>query len=218
MNSINQEEILNYIQSENWKPVLDFLYKHRKAINSDTLLKYSTGIFESEFFRKLREKSKSIEFDDLQKLFLLHNGNFFKLTDSNYKRLVIELATQSKGESAYNYASLFPDEENCKSIIEKYKNSLQKEDKKVEHRKIDKINWIEIYNRLFEIINNQGDTSTYFSGPRFINTLREFNKYHPDYTQYIDLRNEQGKSTSRRIFYYDIIMELDEGSRIDFDN
>ncbi|MEZ4874893.1 MAG: toll/interleukin-1 receptor domain-containing protein [Flavobacteriaceae bacterium] len=218
MKSINQEEILNYIQSENWKPVLDFLYKHRKEIKSDTLLKYSTEIFESEFFRKLKEKSKSIEFDDLKKLFLLHNGNFFRLTDTNYKTLVIELATQSKGESAYNYASLFPDEEICKSIIEKYKSSMPKEDKKIENRKIDKMNWIEIYNRLFEIINNQGDTSTYFSGPRFINTLREFDKYHPDYAQYIDLRNQQGKSTSRRIFYYDILMELDERTRIVFVN
>jgi hypothetical protein len=80
------------------------------------------------------------------------------------------------------------------------------------------MNWIEIYNRLFEVINVQGAASTYFSGPRFINTLKEFNKYHPDYTQYINLRNEQGKSTSRRIFYYDIIMELDENTRVDFIN
>lgn len=84
------------------------------------------------------------------------------------------------------------------------------------------MNWIEIYNRLFEIINNrgdqnnQGDQSTYFSGPRFTNTLREFNQYHPDYSQYIQLRNEQGKSTNRRIFYYDILMELDENTRVDF--
>jgi hypothetical protein len=62
----------------------------------------------------------------------------------------------------------------------------------------------------------QGDASTYFSGPRFINTLKEFNQYHPDYHQYINLRNEQGKSTSRKIYFYDLIMELDEKSRIDF--
>ncbi len=60
--------------------------------------------------------------------------------------------------------------------------------------------------------------STYFSGPRFINTLKEFDKYHPDYNQYIELRNDQGKSTSRKIFYFDILMKLDENTRVKFLN
>ena len=98
------------------------------------------------------------------------------------------------------------------------KNKKTKKETKTSEINIEKMNWIEIYNRLFEVINVQGDASTYFSGPRFINTLKEFNQYHPDYTQYISLRNEQGKSTSRRIFYYDIIMELDESTRVDFIN
>ena len=122
---------------------------------------------------------------------------------------------ESSGESAYNYAKLFPDNEICKEIISKHKIPPERTTS-AKKETINTMNWIEIYNRLFEIINNQGDQSTYFSGPRFINTLREFNQYHPDYSQYIQLRNEQGKSTSRRIFYYDILMELDENTRVDF--
>lgn len=218
MDSIDQEGILNYIKIEKWKSVLDFLYIYRKEIDSDPLLKYSTVIFESEFFNKLDEKAKSIELEHLKILFLLHNGKFFQLKDSNYKKLIIELATQTTGQTAYNYASIFPDNSICKSIMVKNEESLPKEDEHVYYHKIEERNWIEIYNRLFDAINNQGDTSTYFSGPRFINTLREFDKFYPGYTQYIDLRNKQGKSTSRRIFYYDIVMELDEKTRINFVN
>lgn len=216
MRTVNQEDILGLIQKEDWKPVLDFLYKHKKEIPNDPLLKYSTSIFESEFFGKISNKNTTITFDNLQELFLLHNGKFFILTDENYKNLVCELARQSKGETSYNYAKLFPEEEICKKIIKKSKKVENAS--KTPKIKIEKMNWVEIYNRLFEVINVQGDASTYFSGPRFINTLKEFNQYHPDYTQYISLRNEQGKSTSRRIFYYDIIMELDEKTRIEFVN
>lgn len=71
----------------------------------------------------------------------------------------------------------------------------------------------ELYNRIFELINDPEDDATYFSGPRFINTVRKFSPYHPTYTQYIEKRNEEGKSTSRKIFYYDILKELDENIR-----
>ncbi len=213
---VNQEYILSLIQKEAWKPVLDFLYKHKKEIPTDSLLQYSTSIFESEFFQNIKKENSSIIFDNLQELFLLHNGKFYTLNENNYKELVCELARQSTGETSLNYAKLFPEEEICKEIIEK--NKIIKKDTKTSEIRIEKMNWIEIYNRLFEVINVQGDASTYFSGPRFINTLKEFNQYHPDYTQYISLRNEQGKSTSRRIFYYDLIMELDESTRVDFIN
>lgn len=213
---VDQEDILSLIQKEAWKPVLDFLYKHKKEIPTDTLLQYSTSIFESEFFEKLKDNNSNFTFDNLQELFLLHNGDFFILKENNYKALVCELALQSTGETSYNYASLFPEEEICKELIRKIKKV--KVISKTPEIRIKKMNWIEIYNRLFEVINVQGDASTYFSGPRFINTLKEFNQYHPDYTQYISLRNEHGKSTSRRIFYYDILMELEENIRIDFIN
>ncbi len=213
---VNQEDILNLIQQEAWNPVLDFLYKHKKEIPKDPLLQYSTSIFEFEFFENIKNDNTSITFDNLQDLFLLHNGKFFVLKDNNYKKLVCELARQSTGETSLNYAKLFPDEGICKEIVKK--NKTRTNDAKTLGIKIEKMNWIEIYNRLFEVINVQEDASTYFSGPRFIKTLKEFNQYHPDYTQFIRLRNEQGKSTSRRIYYYDIIMELDESTRIDFIN
>lgn len=51
------------------------------------------------------------------------------------------------------------------------------------------MNWIRIFNMLFEIINPTGSVhSDYFSGPRFIDIVREFDHYFPTYPQYMEER------------------------------
>jgi len=74
------------------------------------------------------------------------------------------------------------------------------------------LNWTKIYNRLFALINQAGDV--YYPGPRFINTVREFNDGFPDYRQFLDQRIAENKSTSRKIYYYDILMSLDLPTRV----
>ncbi|MCP4457109.1 MAG: toll/interleukin-1 receptor domain-containing protein [Cytophagales bacterium] len=211
----SQEEILKQILKQDWKSVLEFLYANKKDIRTDGLLQFAARTFETEFFRQLSQENADIEFEILEELYILHSGKFHEINESNYRNLIRELAKKSKGIDAYNFASIFPDDEVCKEIMKKNAHLIKKS-KSREKDKLDKVNWIEIYNRLFELINNSDDQSTYFSGNRFIKTLKEFEPYHPDYYQYIELRNSQGKSTSRKIYYYDILMELSESIRIDF--
>ncbi len=78
------------------------------------------------------------------------------------------------------------------------------------------MNWIQIYNRLFELINIQGDT--YYGGTKFLNTIREVNFNVPSYTNYIEQRRAENKSTSRRDYYFDLIMEQPENERIQIVN
>ena len=78
------------------------------------------------------------------------------------------------------------------------------------------MNWVAIFNRLFEIINTQGDT--YYGGTRFLNLVREVNYGVPAYQTYIDQRREQNKSTSRRDYYFDLFMEQPENDRIQITN
>ena len=73
------------------------------------------------------------------------------------------------------------------------------------------MNWVVIFNRLFEIINTEGDT--YYSGPKFLDTVREINYGVPSYQTYIDQRKEERKSTSRRDYYFDLFMEQPENDR-----
>jgi hypothetical protein len=74
------------------------------------------------------------------------------------------------------------------------------------------INWVTAYNCLFEMIDAEGDA--YFSGPRFIDKVREIDPYYPNYRQFVDERKRAGRSTSRRDYFYDIILGLDEPQRI----
>ncbi|NRA81333.1 MAG: hypothetical protein HRU18_24295 [Pseudoalteromonas sp.] len=70
------------------------------------------------------------------------------------------------------------------------------------------VNWITAYNRLFKIINTDGDC--YYSGSAFIQLAQQVDDSIPNYNQYIQLRKQQGKSTSRKEFYWDIINKLEE--------
>lgn len=69
-----------------------------------------------------------------------------------------------------------------------------------------KVSWVVIFNRLFEVINQPGDC--YFSGPRFISKVREIDSYFPDYHQFLNDRNKTGKSSSRKSYFYDILLAL----------
>lgn len=76
------------------------------------------------------------------------------------------------------------------------------------------VDWLRVFNRLFELINIDGPC--YFSGVRFISVACELDPYFPDYEQYIEKRRAQKKSTSRKRFFYDILMELPEERRAKF--
>lgn len=75
------------------------------------------------------------------------------------------------------------------------------------------LNWVAAYNRLFPILDRNGDT--YHSGSAFIRMAQQVDHEIPDYRTYIDRRNRQGKSTTRRDFYWDIINSLPDEKKYD---
>lgn len=74
------------------------------------------------------------------------------------------------------------------------------------------VNWIAAYNRLFLLLDKNG-TPTYYSGPNFLRMVQQVDPGSPSYDQLIPLRNQQGKSTSRKSFYWDTILALPEQQR-----
>jgi hypothetical protein len=73
------------------------------------------------------------------------------------------------------------------------------------------INWNAIFNRLFKLIDQPGEP--YFSGPRFIRRVQEVDPFISNYSDYIEERKNSGKSTTRRDYFRDIFLDLDEGRR-----
>lgn len=74
------------------------------------------------------------------------------------------------------------------------------------------VNWTAAYNRLFILLDKK-DTPTYLSGPKFLMLVQQIEPGVPSYDQFIQMRSSQGKSTSRRAFYWDVIQELSEQQR-----
>lgn len=74
------------------------------------------------------------------------------------------------------------------------------------------VNWIAAYNRLFVLLDRNG-TPTYYSGPSFLRMVQQVDPGSPSYEQLMPLRNQQGKSTSRKSFYWDTIFALPEQQR-----
>jgi hypothetical protein len=208
---LNQENLYQLIFKENWSEVLTLLYSNKKDISNDAILNQAAKIFEQEFFRKIHSyplDRKDVD-DNLDTLYILNFGKFYVLTIENYKKLIIEIVKRKPLSDAIPYAHLFPEEEICKNVLKNIPNTIS-----MSTTNNNSMNWIEIYNRLFELINNPDDSATYFSGPRFIKTVKEFERYFPDYTQFLDQRNREGKSTSRKIFYYDILISFQEDLRL----
>lgn len=74
------------------------------------------------------------------------------------------------------------------------------------------VNWISAYNRLFILLDRK-DTPTYCSGPSFLRMVQQVDTGSPSYEQLMPLRTQQGKSTSRKSFYWDTILALPEQQR-----
>lgn len=211
---LNQEEIYALLQKRQWSSILHILYQDKNRIADDILLQQAARTFEFEFLKAIEDHpSDDTEFTGLlEKLYLLHAGKFFVLQPASLQQLAIALAKRKPGEEGYNYATLYPFDKDAKSIIKQFESEhLNESSKKINLSLRD---WINVYNRLFDLINEKENSETYFSGSRFIRLIQEFEPYFPDYTQYIELRNQQGKSASRKIFYYDILMEQTELNRL----
>lgn len=75
------------------------------------------------------------------------------------------------------------------------------------------LNWIAAFNRLFILLDRK-NTLTYYSGPSFLRMVQQVDPGSPSYEQLIPLRQSQGKSTSRKSFYWDVIQGLEEQQKL----
>lgn len=74
------------------------------------------------------------------------------------------------------------------------------------------VNWIAAYNYLFMALNSE-NPALYVGGSTFCRMVQQVDPGSPNYQQLIALRQQQGKSTSRKDFYWDLIQDLPEEQR-----
>ncbi len=74
------------------------------------------------------------------------------------------------------------------------------------------VNWIAAFNYLFAALNKE-DKALYVSGPTFCRMVQQVDPGSPSYQQLMQLRQSQGKSSSRKDFYWDLIQGQPESLR-----
>lgn len=77
---------------------------------------------------------------------------------------------------------------------------------------ISTVNWIAAYNYLFASLNSE-NKALYVGGATFCRMVQQVDPGSPSYRQLLSLRQQQGKSTSRKDFYWDLIQGLPEEQR-----
>jgi HEPN domain-containing protein len=80
------------------------------------------------------------------------------------------------------------------------------------------VNWMVVFNRMFRMIDGEKSQGNgmYYSGPRFIEKIQELRPDTLDYGDFISEREHAGQSTTRRYYFEDLFMELDEAQRYRF--
>ncbi len=73
---------------------------------------------------------------------------------------------------------------------------------------------IRIFNLLFELINKGTEDPDYFSGPRFIDKIRQVDTSHPDYSQFITIMDGEGQRKSRRVYFLEILQSYDTVNQV----
>lgn len=74
------------------------------------------------------------------------------------------------------------------------------------------VNWIYAYNYLFVALNSE-NKDLYVGGLTFCRMVQQVDPGSPSYQQLLSLRQQQGKSSSRKDYYWDVIQGLPEEQR-----
>ena len=74
-------------------------------------------------------------------------------------------------------------------------------------------NWVVVFNRVFKIIDTPLPSPFYHGGPRFIQKVQEVREDFPNYSEFMEIRKIKNVSTTRRDYYKDIFMGLEEEER-----
>ncbi len=74
------------------------------------------------------------------------------------------------------------------------------------------VNWIAAFNYLFAALNSE-DKALYVGGSTFCRMVQQVDPGSPSYQQLLQLRQSQGKSSSRKDFYWDLIQAQPEPQR-----
>ncbi len=118
--AVDHEALYRLIYEQQWQTVLQHLYAHRTAIARESLLSHAAATFIEAFLSALSTHGAASFPEELETLFLLHTGGFYRLSSSSFAPVVAALVTlhQADAEAARSYARHCPQHPVCAAVLD----------------------------------------------------------------------------------------------------
>ena len=115
----DHEALFRLIYDRRWAEVLAFVHGHREAVARDALLTQAVDTFAAAFLREVEAAGPEAVAPELERLFLLHAGGFYRLAPGHYAQVVAALVSlnAARPEAALGYARLCPDHPACAAFL-----------------------------------------------------------------------------------------------------
>lgn len=119
---VNQETVYDLLYRERWPELLDLIHTSREAIDDDALLHHAVDTFADVFFARVDREGPGTFEVEIEKLFLLHVGEYHRLTPERFERLVTYLVRLNEGRpaAAAGYARHCPSNDVCAAAIARH--------------------------------------------------------------------------------------------------
>jgi len=118
----DHEAIYQLLYEQQWAALLDFVHRHHAAIADDALLGRAVQTFTETFLAHLATGEPAPHTDALEKLFLLHTGGFYRLTEPHFEQVVeaLVLIHADRPEAALGYARFCPKNARCAATLRRH--------------------------------------------------------------------------------------------------
>lgn len=115
----DHEALFRMVYDRRWADVLAFVHRHRASIEADALLNRAVETFAAAFLDEVDWAGSAGYGRELETLFLLHTGGFYRLPPERFAQVVAHLVTlhAARPEVALGYARLCPDHPACAAFL-----------------------------------------------------------------------------------------------------
>ncbi len=118
--AVDHEVFYRLLYDRQWAALLDRLHRHHAAVAADPLLARAAETVVDAFCEALAATGPAAVADELEKLFLLHTGGFYRLPADRFEPVVEALVTlhADRPQAALGYARFCPDNPHCAAVLQ----------------------------------------------------------------------------------------------------
>lgn len=119
--AVDQEIVYHLLLDERWSELLDLVHRNREAVGADPLLSHAVGVFVDAFFRRLGDAKARAMKKELETLFLLHSGRYYRLDADRFEVVVEQLVRlhDDRPDAAVGYARHCPQNPVCAAVLDR---------------------------------------------------------------------------------------------------